>query len=189
MAKYPRENRLKIAKRALSRWSKVLRGQQPAVEDISMITKTLVTPPGDEIERTFAAQRNRTGTWDVVLFWAAGFGLFGRHSEVQHVKDATLEECLDYLYKVVPPYTAPGRMTRPCDLRKVATLVDFVPSAIVKGDCPAARQQIENLREQSLATRAAKRDKVAAEREQLVKDNTVLQSGVKAIKPIRLKIA
>lgn len=153
-----------------------------------MIAKTLTTP-GDEIEHTFAAQRNRNGTWDVVLFWAAGFGLLGRHSEVQKVKDATLEECLDYLYKIVPPYTPPGTLTRPSDLRKVAAMIDFVPSAGIKGDCRAASQQIESLREQSFASREAKREKMAAERAQLVNENIVAQSRVKALKPIRLKTA
>ncbi|MEZ0262577.1 MAG: hypothetical protein ACAH80_16350 [Alphaproteobacteria bacterium] len=188
MAKYPRENRLKIAKRALSRWNKILRGQQPAVEDISMIFKTLVAPH-DEIEHTFAAQRNRNGTWDVVLFWAAGFGLFGRHSEDQKVKNATLEECLDYLYKVVPPYAPAGRFTHPCDLRKVAARIDFVPSNGIKGNCLAAAEQIEGLRERSLASRAVKIEKMAAEREKLVNENIVVQSRVKALKPIRLKTA
>jgi hypothetical protein len=145
-----REEFGKVATRAARRWGKVLTGCKLGPEDVSQIIVLDARTDSDALYM-YAAQRNRDGAWDLIHFERTL--LCGRDYENPLLKNVALEDCLDHLYRHQTPYLHGGKLMLPCDMRRVAAMIDYLPPGDATGERPCEKEVLDATREKSMEAR------------------------------------
>lgn len=123
---YQRESLTDVAKRAFTRWGKILTLQKLNAEDVSRFTwKCQNEPKGLEWHSQYTARRNSTGRWDLVD--TKRNKNTGARVHSMAIKNGSLRSVVKFIYVRQQPISEPNLLTPPSDLRRVAKMINYRP--------------------------------------------------------------